>query len=151
FAVTGRGAGGVAVLAVVAGPVGRLGQLRLEVLGPANGPGLAVEADQVPHQVLLVAGGARRLAVAAVAGEVNRVADGYRAGGARPRELGLPDDVVLLGPLLGEPRVAAHALAARPAELHPVHGRHGGDDDKANEEGQAAASDHGWEPLWRES
>ena len=56
LAVADRRAGRIAVLAVVAGPVRRLGQLRLHILGPADGPGLAIDADYVPHQVLLVTG-----------------------------------------------------------------------------------------------
>src|SRR5260370_2987133 len=107
LAVADRRAGSVAVLAVVAGLVARLGQLRLHALGPADGPGLPVEADQVPHQVLLVAGVARRLGVAAVAGNEDRIADRDRARGSRPRQLGLPDDALRLGPFLGKSLVVA--------------------------------------------
>src|SRR5262249_38695610 len=125
-AVAGGRAGSVAVLAVVAGAVGRLGQLGLDVLAPAEGARLAVEADQVAHQVLLIAGVVRRLGVAAVAGEVNRVADRDRARAARPRQPGLPGDVLRFRPRLGKSLVVADALTARPPELHPVRGKRGG-------------------------
>src|SRR5262249_46553446 len=137
LAVAGGRAGSVAVLAVVALAVGRLGQLGLDVLAPADGAGLAVEAEPVPHQGLLGGGVARRLGVAAVAGEEDRVADSDRAGGARPRQPGLPGDVLRFRPRLGKPLVAADALAARPPEPHPVRGERGGEDDKTNTQREA--------------
>src|SRR5581483_2017462 len=85
--------------------------------------------------------------VAAVAGEEDRVADRDRARGARPRQPGLPDDVLGLGPGHGKPLVVADAQAARPAELHPVRGQRGGDDRKTETEGEAESSAHGGYPT----
>src|SRR5262249_33907880 len=83
FAAAGRRARGIAVSAVVARRVLRLGQLGLHLLGPARLARLAVQAEHVPDEVLLVAGLGLALRVAAVAGEEDGVADRDRAGGAQ--------------------------------------------------------------------
>src|SRR5262249_50649122 len=100
LAVAGRGAGGIAVLAVVARLVLRFRQHRLDILGPTNLTRFSIEADNVAHQVRLIAGILLRLGIAAVASQENGVANSDRARSSQAGQLRLPQHVFLFRPLL---------------------------------------------------
>lgn len=126
FAIAGWRTRCIAMLGIVTWLVHRLGQFRLDFLGPANRPGLAFEADEMPQQVLLFAEGRRGFTVATVAGEIDGIPDRDRAGSAHAGELGLKDDVLGLGPFVRNALRVATSAAAGTAELHPVDGGSGG-------------------------
>ena len=74
-----------------------LGQLRLEPLRPQFLTGLAIQAQQVPDELLLVSLAGLE-SITGVAGHVDSLADDQRTGRARSRCPGLPRDVLPRGP-----------------------------------------------------
>src|SRR5262249_14078845 len=76
--------------------------------------------QDVPPQVVLVAGVVRGDAVAGVAGQEDAFAGRHRTGGARSGEAGLPDDVLVGRPPDGQVLFLAGAQPARTAELAPL-------------------------------
>ena len=120
-AVRDRGVGGVAVGRHADARIGIFRQRGLHVGLPELFTRREVDADEVPHQLVDVAGIFLGQAVAGVAGHEHAAIDDDRARGAGPGKGGLPGEVGFWRPFRGHVRhLCDHASARRPAETWPV-------------------------------
>src|SRR5690606_31332448 len=92
----------------------------LHVGPPDFGAVLAIEAEEVAHQVAAVAGRFGRDAIPAIAGDIDAVTEDDRARSPRPRQLHLPTQVLLLAERGGKHSFVRRSAEVGTAELWPV-------------------------------
>src|SRR5262249_17422556 len=98
-----------------------LGKLRLELFVPTDLARPAVEAEEVPPQVLLVPF-VRLEAIARITGNEQSVSQRDGTGSAGPGQLDLPKDVLIRRPFLGQVSFVADSHSARPTKAGPITG-----------------------------
>lgn len=97
-----------------------LRQFGRDLLGPGNPAAPTIQAHHVQLELLHVAVWLSWHVVAAVASQKNLFIGDDRTGRAGTRQLGLPDNILLLTPSQGQPLGRADSQPAGPPKLGPV-------------------------------